>query len=119
MEKALLVLTLVGTFHLLFLAARRFGDGFDLGICSAGRRLPVSAVVHEKASWECMYPGSLLKDGEEDWSRFEIPTFIRRGLPMPKLEFVSPKKPARRKKAIKDLHEEKQPEAAPRFEVLL
>lgn len=119
MEKTLLVLTLVGTLHLLFLAAKRFGTGFDSGICSTGQRLPVRTFAQEKASWECSYPGNLLKDGEEDWSRFEIPTFIRRGLPMPRLEFVSPKKPARRKKAVKDLPEEKQPETAPRFEVLL
>ena len=33
-------------------------------------------------------PMAVRKDGEEDWSRYEIPTFIRRGMPMPQLEPV-------------------------------
>jgi len=40
-------------------------------------------------------------DGEEDWSKYDVPAFIRRGIPMPKLEVVQPKKPAKRKKAVK------------------
>lgn len=61
MEKALLVTILLG---LLYLALRRLVKA-------------KSAVVN--------------KDEVEDWSKYDVPAFIRRGIPMPALKPVSAK----------------------------
>ncbi|MBK8357470.1 MAG: hypothetical protein IPL15_00040 [Comamonadaceae bacterium] len=58
-------------------------------------------------------------DGEEDWSKYDVPAFIRRGIPMPKLEVVQPKKPAKRKKAVKKSQVVAPTETEARFEVVL
>ena len=118
MEKAVLVASLFGTVHLVLLAVSRFGHLAFFGRART-HPLPVGVAQHEKKPVDRSLPALLRKDGEEDWSKYDIPTFIRRGIPMPKLEVVPPKKPAKRKKAIKKSHVEVSAETAARFEVVL
>ena len=118
MEKAVLVASLFGTVHLVLLAVSRCGHLALFGRAKA-HPLPVGVAQYEKKPVDRSLPALLRKDGEEDWSKYDIPTFIRRGIPMPKLEVVPPKKPAKRKKAIKKSHVEVPAETAARFEVVL
>ena len=117
MEKALLVASLFGTVHLVLLAVSRFGH---LAFFGRARTHPLPAGVgqHEKKPVDRSLPALLRKDGEEDWSKYDIPTFLRRGIPMPKLEVVPTKKPAKRRKAKKSAVEAPT-ETAARFEVVL
>ena len=119
MEKALLVASLFGTVHLVLLAFSRFGYVALFGHKPSANPLPVGVGQHEKKTVDRSLPALMRKDVEEDWSKYDIPTFIRRGIPMPKLEVVPPKKPAKRKKAIKKSHVEVPTETAARFEVVL
>ena len=87
-EKALLVLALLGTVHLVSLGVRL--------VFSFREREPeirLDTVIPDATSM------AIRNDGE-DWSKYEGPTFIRRGIPMPKLEPV-PKKPMNRKRRSK------------------
>ena len=119
MEKALLVASLFGTVHLVLLALSRFGYVALFGHKSSANPLPVSFGQHEKKPVDRSLPALLRKDGEEDWSKYDIPTFLRRGIPMPKLEVVPAKKPAKRRKATKQSAVEAPTETAARFEVVL
>jgi hypothetical protein len=119
MEKVLLVASLFGSVHLFLLAVSRAGH----------------IAISSPLAWHKYWSGALRspvwdrsrstdslairKDGDEDWSKYDIPTFIRRGIPMPKLEVVPPKKPAKRKKATKKSLVEVPTETAARFEVVL
>ena len=118
MEKAVLVASLFGTVHLVLLAVSRFGHLAFFGRART-HPLPVGVAQYEKKPVDRSLPALLRKDGEEDWSKYDTPTFIRRGIPMPKLEVVPAKKPAKRKKAIKKSHVEVSAETAARFEVVL
>ena len=81
MEKLLLVMALLGSAHLAF-----------RGLVKAGK------LVFALAMPKPAHPGTVRapdvrpmavrKDGEEDWSKYDIPAFIRRGIPMPKLKIV-------------------------------
>jgi hypothetical protein len=119
MEKALLVASLFGTVHLVLLALSRFGYVALFGHKPSANPLPVSFGQHEKKPVDRSLPALLRKDGEEDWSKYDIPTFLRRGIPMPKLEVVPAKKPAKRRKATKQSAVEAPTETAARFEVVL
>ena len=119
MEKAVLVASLFGTVHLVLLAVSRFGHLAFFGRHAKADPLPVGVAHYEKKPVDRSLPALLRKDGEEDWSKYDIPTFIRRGIPMPKLDVVPPKKPAKRKKAIKKSLVEVPTETAARFEVVL
>ena len=104
MEKVLLVASLFGTVHLFLLAIGRVGK---LAISSHSTRHKYWSGAVRSPDWGRPRSADSLairKDGEEDWSKYDVPTFIRRGIPMPKLEVVPPKKPAKRKKAIKKSH---------------
>jgi hypothetical protein len=119
MEKALLVASLFGTVHLVLLALSRFGNVAIFGHKPRANPLPVGVGQHEKKPVDRSLPALLRKDGEEDWSKYDIPTFLRRGIPMPKLEVVPAKKPAKRRKATKKSAVEAPTETATRFEVVL
>ena len=119
MEKVLLVASLFGTVHLFLLAVGRVGN---LAISWPSTRRKHWSGAVRPPDWDrprSADSSPIRKDGEEDWSKYDIPTFIRRGIPMPKLEVVPPKKPARRKKAIKKSLVEVPTETAARFEVVL
>jgi hypothetical protein len=119
MEKALLVASLIGTVHLVLLAVSRFGHLAFFSRKSRSHPLPVGVVQTQKKLVDRSLPALLRKDGEEDWSKYDIPTFIRRGIPMPKMEAVPPKKPVKRKKATKKSVVDAPTETAARFEVVL
>ncbi len=119
MEKALLVASLFGTVHLFLLALSRFGIVAIFGHKPRANPLPVGVGQHVKKTVGRSLPALLRKDGEEDWSKYDIPTFLRRGIPMPKLEVVPAKKLAKRRKATKKSAVEAPTETAARFEVVL
>lgn len=119
MEKALLVASLFGTVHLVLLALGRFGYVALFGHRPSANPLPVGVGQHVKKTVDRSLPALLRKDGEEDWSKYDIPTFLRRGIPMPKLEVVPAKKPAKRRNASKKSAVEAPTETAARFEVVL
>ena len=119
MEKALLVASLFGTVHLVLLALSRFGCVTLFGHKPRANTMPVGFGQHEKKPVDRSLPALLRKDGEEDWSKYDIPTFLRRGIPMPKLEVVPAKKPAKRRKATKKSDVQALTETAARFEVVL
>lgn len=119
MEKALLVAALIGTVHLVLMAVRHFGalaasrrwtidDPWPVTVCSVGSK-----------SVDRNLPALLRKEVEEDWSQYDVPTFIRRGIPMPVLEPLPARKPAKRRKAVKKSLVEHQTQTEPRFEVVL
>jgi hypothetical protein len=119
MEKVLLVASLFGTVHLFLLAVGRFGH---LAFSPPMTKPKYWSGAVRVPEWDRSDSASSLasqKDGDEDWSKYDVPTFIRRGIPMPKLEVVPPKKPARRKKAVKKSLVEVATETEARFEVVL
>jgi hypothetical protein len=88
MEKLLLVMALLGSVHLAF---RGLGKVVKL----------VFAFAMPKPAHPSMRPMAVRKDGEEDWSKYDIPAFIRRGIPMPKLEPIPVKTAKTRKRRSK------------------
>jgi hypothetical protein len=87
MEKLLLVMALLGSAHLALGTLAKVGKRV-VSFAKKPRRSDVLRrevvcrdVVRMPAS-----PIAVHKEGEDDWSRYDKPTFIRRGSPMPKLE---------------------------------
>lgn len=119
MEKALLVAALIGTVHLVLVAVRRVGHLATPGRWTIDDPWPVTVSPVEKKPVDRNLPALLRKDVEEDWGLYDVPTFIRRGIPMPVLEPVPAKKPAKRKKAVKKSPVEENSQTDPRFEVVL
>ena len=118
MEKVLLVASIVGSIHLFLQALRRFANQSLMDLNGHAGTLPADSAQTAKPDVRLL-PAPLRKDGEEDWSTYDIPTFLRRGIPMPKLEVVPAKKPAKRRKVTKKSAVEAPTETAARFEVLL
>jgi len=119
MEKVLLVASLIGTVHLFVLAVGRFGHLAFSPPVATPDHWPGAQKIPE---WNRSVSASSLvshDDGEEDWSKYDVPAFIRRGIPMPTLEVVQPKKPAKRKKAVKKSQVVAPTETEARFEVVL
>ncbi|MFZ5531114.1 MAG: hypothetical protein ACOY4U_08730 [Pseudomonadota bacterium] len=94
MEKLLLVMALLGSAHLAF---RGLGKAGKLVFALAMPKPVPPGTVRASD----VRPMAIRKDGEEDWSRYDIPTFIRRGIPMPKLEPISAKSTKTRKRRSK------------------
>ena len=92
MEKFLLVMALLGSAHLAYQGMGKIGKlVFALAVPKANAfpgvvRMPDAA------------PTAVRKDGAEDWSSYDIPAFIRRGIDMPKLEPVQIKATKTRKR---------------------
>jgi hypothetical protein len=89
MEKFLLILALFGSAQIAIRGLWKLVKLAFLAVpkptlCGAGR--------------SDVRPIPLRKEGGEDWSKYEIPTFIRRGMPMPQLEPVPVKTRKRRSK---------------------
>ena len=119
MEKVLLVASLIGTVHLFVLAVGRFGHLAFSPPVATPEHWPGAQKIPE---WHRSVSASSLvshDDGEEDWSKYDVPAFIRRGIPMPMLDVVQPKKPAKRKKAVKKSQVVAPTETEARFEVVL
>jgi len=93
MEKFLLILALFGSAQIALRGLWKLVKlAFALAVpkptlCGAGR--------------SDVRPIPLRKEGGEDWSRYEIPTFIRRGMPMPQLEPIPAKTTKSRKRRSK------------------
>jgi hypothetical protein len=96
MEKVLLVMALLGS---VYLALR--------GLVKVGRLLmallmPKAIPVLPSAVRMLDTTGmAVRKDEEEDWSKYEVPAFIRRGIPMPVLEPASANPTKTRKRRSK------------------
>ena len=90
MEKFLLIMALFGSAQIALRGLWKLGKlAFALAVpkptlCGAGR--------------SDVRPIPLRKEGGEDWSKYEIPTFIRRGMPMPQLEPVKTTKTRKRRR---------------------
>lgn len=91
MEKLLLVMALLGSAHLAF---RGLGKAGRLVFAFAMPKSALPGIVRLPD----MRPMAVRKDGEEDWSKYDIPAFIRRGIPMPKLEPIRVKATKARKR---------------------
>ncbi len=94
MEKLLLVMALLGSAHLAF---RGLGKAGKLVFAFAMPKPVPPGTVRASD----VRPMAIRKDGEEDWSKYDIPAFIRRGIPMPKLEPVPVKSTKTRKRRSK------------------
>ena len=87
MEKLLLVMALLGSAHLALGTLAKVGKRVVAFAKSPKhssvlrREVVCRDVVRMPAS-----PIAVHKEGEDDWSRYDKPTYIRRGSPMPKLE---------------------------------
>lgn len=88
MEKVLLIMALLGSAHLAFRGMVKFGK---LAFSFAA---PKANIHPDTVRMPEVKPMAIRKDGEEDWSQYDIPAFIRRGIPMPKLEPVQAKSEA-------------------------
>lgn len=95
MEKVLLVASLIGTVHLFVLAVGRFGHLAFSPPVATPEHWPGAQKIPEWHRSVSAFSLVSHDDGEEDWSKYDVPAFIRRGIPMPKLEVVQPKKPAK------------------------
>ncbi len=91
MEKILLVMALLGSAHLAF---RGMGKVGKLVFAFA---VPKADTFPSIVRMPDVRPMAVRKDGEDDWSKYDIPAFIRRGIPMPTLEPV-PAKPTKARK---------------------
>lgn len=80
MEKVLLVMALLGSAHLAFRGMGKIGK---LVFAFAAPKPDTFAGVVRLPDARSL---PVRKDGEEDWSKYDIPAFIRRGIPMPMLE---------------------------------
>lgn len=93
MEEFLLIMALFGSAQVALRGLWKLGKlAFALAVpkpkptlCGAGR--------------SDVRPMAVRKDGEEDWSKYDIPAFVRRGIPMPKLEPIPAKTTKSRKPA--------------------
>lgn len=92
MEKLLLVMALLGSAHLAF---RGLVKAVKLVFALAKPAHPGTVRASD------VRPMAVRKDGEEDWSKYDIPAFIRRGIPMPKLEPIPAKTTKSRKRRSK------------------
>ncbi|MBA3031613.1 MAG: hypothetical protein KKF85_16620 [Gammaproteobacteria bacterium] len=96
MEKVLLVMALLGS---VYLALR--------GLVKVGRLLmallmPKAIPILPSAVRKLDTTGMAVPNDEvEDWSKYEVPAFIRRGIPMPVLEPASAKPTKTRKRRSK------------------
>ncbi|HMZ76588.1 MAG TPA: hypothetical protein PKX01_10440 [Rhodocyclaceae bacterium] len=95
MEKVLLVMALLGSAHLAFRGVGKVGK---LVIAFAA---PKSGAVSSVVRMPEVRPMAVRMDGEEDWSKYDIPAFIRRGIPMPTLEPMPAKETKTRKRRSK------------------
>ncbi|MBU9211685.1 hypothetical protein [Burkholderia multivorans] len=95
MEKVLLVMALLGSAHLAFLGMSKIGK---LVFSFAKPRPDIRLGTVRMPDATSM---AIRKDGEEDWSKYDVPAFIRRGIPMPKLEPVQAKTAKTRKRRSK------------------
>ena len=91
MEKVRLVMALLGSAHLAFRGVGKVGK---LVIAFAA---PKAGAVSSVVRMPEVRPMAVRMDGEEDWSKYDIPAFIRRGIPMPTLEPM-PAKPTKARK---------------------
>lgn len=87
MEKFILVFALLGSVHLAFLVMSKLGN-LMFSFAKPRPNIPDTVRTPDATSM------ATSKDGEEDWSKYDIPAFIRRGIPMPKLEPVQAKSDA-------------------------
>jgi hypothetical protein len=95
MEKLLLIFALLGSAHLAFRGLIKVGKMAFARVMPSPNPLP-SAVRMPEAR-----PMAIRKDGDEDWSKYDIPAFIRRGIPMPTLEPAQAKTIKTRKRRSK------------------
>lgn len=95
MEKVLLVMALLGSAHLAFRGVGKVGK---LVIAFAA---PKAGTVSSIVRMPEVRPMAVRMDGEEDWSKYDIPAFIRRGIPMPTLEPMPAKETKTRKRRSK------------------
>lgn len=95
MEKVLLVMALLGSAHLAFRGVGKVGK---LVIAFAA---PKAGAVSSVVRMPEVRPMAVRLDGEEDWSKYDIPAFIRRGIPMPTLETMPAKETKTRKRRSK------------------
>ncbi len=95
MEKVLLVMALLGSAHLAFRGVGKVGK---LVIALAA---PKAGATSHVVRMPEVRPMAVHKDGEEDWSKYDVPAFIRRGIPMPTLEPMPAKETKTRKRRSK------------------
>lgn len=95
MEKILLVMALLGSAHLAF---RGMGKVGKLVFAFA---VPKADIFPSIVRMPDVRPMAVRKDGEDDWSKYDIPAFIRRGIPMPTLEPMPAKETKTRKRRSK------------------
>lgn len=95
MEKFLLVMALAGSAHLAFRGVGKIGK------LLFAFTLPKADTFPGVVRMPDTRPMAVRKDGEEDWSRYDIPAFIRRGIPMPTLETMPAKETKTRKRRSK------------------
>lgn len=92
MEKVLLVMALLGSAHLAFRGMGKIGKlVFAFAVPKPDTFAGVVRLPDAR-------PIPVRKDGEEDWSKYDIPAFIRRGIPMPTLEPMQQAKEAKARK---------------------
>jgi len=95
MEKVLLVMALLGSAHLAFRAMGKVGK---LLFAFA---MPKADTYPSVVRMPDVRPMAVRKDGEDDWSKYDTPAFIRRGIPMPPLEPMPAKETKTRKRRSK------------------
>jgi hypothetical protein len=95
MEKILLVMALMGSAHLAFLGILKLGK---LVFSCVNPRPDIRLGTARMPDNTSM---AIRKDGEKDWSKYDVPAFIRRGISMPKLEPVQAKTAKTRKRRNK------------------
>ena len=95
MEKVLLVMALLGSAHLAF---RGMGKVGKLLFAFA---MPKADTYPSVVRMPEVRPMAVRKDGEDDWSKYDIPAFIRRGISMPTLEPMPAKEVKTRKRRSK------------------
>jgi hypothetical protein len=96
MEKALLVMALLGSVYFALRGVIKVG-GFLMAFL-----MPKTVTVRPSVVRMPDTRGLVVrKDEEEDWSKYDVPAFIRRGIPMPELEPVNAKPTKTRKRRSK------------------
>jgi len=111
MEKLLLVMALFGSAQIALRGLWKLGKlAFALAMPKPAHPGTVRAPD--------VRPMAVRKDGEEDWSAYDVPAYIRRGIPMPELEPVQAKTRKRRSKAKSDVSITPGSSDVPAFEII-
>ncbi|WP_126448364.1 hypothetical protein [Sulfuricystis multivorans] len=118
MEKLLLLLALSGSAYMIVGALWKVVKAVAK-VVTAVSRPSLTAKTHQSKPQTSPQPRPQPRPQPEvDWSKYDIPTFIRRGIPMPKLEPVKVKSTKTRKRRSKAKAAVTQAENAPTFEVV-